>query len=108
MWFSRHSSLGSRLQTGQRSGKCLANGGWNLIIKRRLAYRKYVTARRFPERRPVFSLEPRLEFARKARVNTELSQEPHTFSPLSSGKIMKKLIDLVFKFQNLHNHRHVY
>ena len=37
-----------------------SNGGWNLIIKRRLAYRKYVTARRFPERRPVFSLEPRL------------------------------------------------
>ena len=45
--------------TRQRSGKCLANGGWNFIIKRRLAYRKYVTARRFPERRPVFSLKPR-------------------------------------------------
>ena len=57
----------------ESQGSRLANGGWNLIIKRRLAYRKYVTARRFPERRPVFSLEPRLEFARKARVNTALS-----------------------------------
>ena len=41
-----------------------ANGGWNLIIKRRLPCRKYETARLLPERRPVFSLKPRLEFAR--------------------------------------------
>ena len=38
-----------------------ANGGWNIIIKRCLPCRKYETARLFPERRPVFSLEPRLE-----------------------------------------------
>ena len=80
--FHANSSLGSRLKYGRRSGKRLANGGCNSIIKRRLAYRKYVTARRFPECKPVFSLEPRLEFARKARVNTALSREPHTLSPL--------------------------
>ena len=62
MLFSRQRCLGSRLN-GRRSGKRLANGGWNLIIKRCLAYRKYVTARHFTERRPVLSLEPRLEFA---------------------------------------------
>ena len=82
MWFSRQRCVGSRLKTGRRSGKRLANGGWNLFVKRRLAYRKYVTARRFPERRPVFSLELRLEFARKMLVNTALSREPNMLSPL--------------------------
>ena len=32
-----NSSLGSRLKTGWHSGERLANGGWNLIMKRRLA-----------------------------------------------------------------------
>ena len=91
MWFSSQSSLGSRLKTGRHSEKRLANGGWNMIIKRSFAYRKYVTARRFPKRRSVFSLEPRLEFARKACVNTALSREPHTLSPLSYFAIEKRV-----------------
>ena len=84
MWFSRQRC---EFKSGLETKNWPANGGWNLIIKRRLAYRNYVTARRFQERRSVFSLEPRLEFV---RVNIALSREPHTLSPLCKGAMVQK------------------